>query len=72
MTRKVAKVTTGLAVSAASGEQFLTCKEAAAIVKLSEISIRRLLTKGKLRRFKMGARTLISRAELLGLVRVSE
>lgn len=51
---------------------FLTCREASRIVRLSEVSIRRLLTKGRLRKFKIGGRTLVSRAELLGLVKVTE
>jgi len=49
----------------------ITCKEGAPIVRLSEISIRRMLTKGKLKRYKCGARTLISRSELLGLIHLS-
>jgi excisionase family DNA binding protein len=52
-------------------EDFITCKEAAAAVKLSEISIRRMLTKGRLTRYKIGARTLISVSELFALIRKS-
>jgi len=48
---------------------FITCKEAAALLKLSEISIRRFLTQKKLRRYKVGARTLLRHDEVLGLVR---
>lgn len=59
------------AVAALDGE-FLTCKEVASLLRLSEISVRRLLTQKKLRRYKVGARTLIRRSEALGLIRESE
>jgi excisionase family DNA binding protein len=49
--------------------EFITCKQAANLLKLSEISVRRLLTKKKLRRYKVGARTLIRASEVAGLVR---
>jgi excisionase family DNA binding protein len=52
--------------------EFVTCKEAATLLKLSEISIRRLLTQKKLRRFKVGSRTLMRQDEVLGLVRQAE
>jgi excisionase family DNA binding protein len=48
---------------------FLTCKQAAEILKMSEITVRRFLTHKKLRRFKSGSRTLVSRAEVLALIR---
>ncbi len=51
---------------------FVTCREAGTIVKLSEISIRRMLTQKKIKRYKCGARTLISRSELLGLIHISD
>jgi excisionase family DNA binding protein len=47
---------------------FITCKEAAAILKLSEISIRRFLTQKKLKRYKAGSRTLIRRSEVLAMI----
>lgn len=52
-----------------SDGDFVTCKQGADLLKLSEISIRRMLTKKLLKRYKVGARTLIRRSELLGLVR---
>jgi excisionase family DNA binding protein len=53
----------------AQGEtRFMTCKEAAALLKLSEVSIRRFLTQGKLRRLKCGSRTLLDAAEVFALV----
>jgi len=46
----------------------LTVREGAALLKLSEASIRRYLTLKKLRRFKVGSRTLLKRGDVLGLV----
>ena len=51
---------------------FITVKEAAGILKLSEISIRRFLTKRKLKRFKAGARTLVRRSDVLSLIREAD
>ena len=51
-----------------SAGDFITCKEAASLLKLSEISIRRLLTQKKLKRYKVGARTLIRTSEALALI----
>jgi hypothetical protein len=50
-------------------ERFCTCKEAAAILKMSEISIRRFLTQKRLTRLKCGARTLLRLSEVLAMVR---
>jgi excisionase family DNA binding protein len=44
---------------------FLTVEGAALLLGLSHWSIRAKLTKGELTRYKVGARTLVSRAELL-------
>jgi excisionase family DNA binding protein len=49
--------------------EFLTVREAAAILKLSEISIRRFLTLRKLKRYKVGSRTLLNAVEVRALVR---
>jgi len=49
--------------------EFLTTREAAAILKLSEISIRRFLTLRKLKRYKVGSRTLLNAVEVRALVR---
>ena len=51
-----------------TAEEFLTVREGAALLKLSEASIRRYLTLKKLRRFKVGSRTLLKRGDVLGLV----
>lgn len=51
------------------GQEFLTVREGAALLRLSEVSIRRYLTLKKLRRFKVGSRTLLMRSDVLGLVR---
>lgn len=50
-------------------EVYLTVRETAAFVKLSEISIRRLLTQKKLKRFKCGGRTLIRQSEAEALIK---
>jgi excisionase family DNA binding protein len=47
---------------------FLTCKETAELLRLSEISVRRMLTQMKLKRYKVGARTLIRKSEALALI----
>jgi hypothetical protein len=53
----------------AKTEQFVTVKEAGAVIKKSEASIRRDLSNGVLRRFKQGGRTLIAMSDLLGTIR---
>lgn len=47
---------------------FLSVKEAADMLKLSQVSIRRYLGQGKLKRFKVGARTLIRQDDVIALV----
>ena len=47
----------------------MTVREAAQLLRLSEISIRRFLTLKKLKRFKAGARTLLLQSEVLGLIK---
>jgi excisionase family DNA binding protein len=68
----MAATATQTAINPASLQQFVTCKEASQLLKLSEVSIRRFLTQKKLRRYKCGSRTLLKLSEVLGLVRVSE
>lgn len=48
--------------------QYITVREAAELSTLSQVSIRRFLSQKKLRHFKLFGRTLINRAELLGLI----
>lgn len=62
----------GVASQSTRAGEFITVREAAAILKLSEISIRRLLTQKKLKRFKVGARTLIRLSEALSLIREAQ
>jgi excisionase family DNA binding protein len=50
-------------------EPYIDIPEAAALLRRSQVSIRRFLTEGKLRRFKCGGRTLLRRDDVLGLVR---
>jgi excisionase family DNA binding protein len=57
-----------IAKAPAEGE-FISVREAAGITKLSEVSIRRFLTRKTLRRYKVGARTLVRASEVLGLIR---
>jgi excisionase family DNA binding protein len=63
---------TGATSESAHPTDFITVKEAAALLKLSEISIRRFLTQKKLRRFKVGARTLIRQTEAMSLIREAQ
>jgi|HubBroStandDraft_4_1064222.scaffolds.fasta_scaffold20527_1 excisionase family DNA binding protein len=53
----------------AKNDEMISVREAAALLRLSEISIRRFLTQGRLRRFKAGSRTLLSRSDVLGMVK---
>lgn len=53
---------------AATAGEFITVREAAALLKLSEISIRRFLTVKKLRRYKVGSRTLLHASEVRSLI----
>jgi excisionase family DNA binding protein len=53
------------------GARYVTVREEAARVRSSEPTIRRMLAKQKLARYKFGGRTLISVAELDSLVRAS-
>jgi excisionase family DNA binding protein len=48
---------------------YITVPEAADLLRMSEISIRRFLTQKKLARFKAGGRTLLRRDQVLGMVR---
>jgi len=56
------------AIDAVTLQQFITCKQAAEILKISEISVRRFLTQRKLTRLKCGSRTLLRLSEVLALV----
>jgi excisionase family DNA binding protein len=57
---------------ATSRPEFITCKEAASLLKLSEISIRRFLTQKKLKRYKVGSRTLVRLSDALALIREAQ
>lgn len=57
-------------LSGASQPQFVSIPEAASLLRISTVSIRRYLGQKRLKRYKCGSRTLIDRAELMGLVRV--
>lgn len=49
--------------------EFIAVSEARRLTRSSEATIRRYLTLKKLKRYKFGARTLVKRSELLGLIR---
>jgi hypothetical protein len=49
--------------------EYINVAEAADLLRLSEISIRRYLTKKVLVRYKAGARTLLRRSEVVGLIK---
>jgi excisionase family DNA binding protein len=67
----LAKSTASSATLAPSGA-YVSVKEAARLLKISEISVRRFLTLKRLRRFKVGSRTLVLQSEVLALVREVE
>ncbi len=50
--------------------RYVDIRQAAELLHISEASVRRYLTQGKLRRFKAGgARTLLLRSQVLGLIK---
>jgi excisionase family DNA binding protein len=48
---------------------FLSVSQAAELLTVSKVFIRRYLSLRKLKRYKVGARTLVSRTDVLNLVR---
>jgi len=50
-------------------DRYIHVDEAMAITTLAEVTIRRYLAEGKLRRFKAGRRTLLKLSEVLSLIR---
>jgi excisionase family DNA binding protein len=48
---------------------FLSVAQSAGFLTMGKSSIRRLIAMGKLKKYKVGARTLIRRDDLLALVR---
>jgi hypothetical protein len=51
------------------GDRFIAVKDACDLTCLSEPTIRRKLTRGDLRRFKAGGKTLLLYSDVIGLVR---
>ena len=49
--------------------QFVSVQEAAELLRVSVVSIRRYLGQGKLKRFKVGSRTLLRHSDVMALVR---
>ncbi|MGA2301255.1 MAG: helix-turn-helix domain-containing protein [Candidatus Acidiferrum sp.] len=52
--------------------QFITCREAAEIGHMHEVTIRRYLAERKLQRYKLGRKTLIRREDFMGLIQPQE
>jgi excisionase family DNA binding protein len=52
--------------------QFITCREAAEIGHMHEVTVRRYLAEKKLTRFKLGRKTLIRREDFMALIRPQE
>jgi excisionase family DNA binding protein len=52
--------------------QFITCREAAEIGHMHEVTIRRYLAERKLQRYKLGRRTLLRRDEFMSLIQPQE
>jgi len=52
--------------------EFLSCREAAEIGHLHEVTVRRYLAERKLTRYKLGRKTLIRRDEFMSLIRPQE
>lgn len=68
---KIARTSSMSPASSASPGDFVTVREVTGLLKLSEITVRRMLTQKKLKRYKVGARTLIRKSEALALIRVA-
>jgi excisionase family DNA binding protein len=63
------KLTGGTAPASLNDPEYTSVAEAAALMTVSEETIRKMLTRKRLRRYKFGARTLISVAQLRALVK---
>jgi excisionase family DNA binding protein len=55
--------------SAPDAERLISIPTGAEMLNLSQVTIRRYLTQKRLRRFKVGSRTLIKVGDLMGLVK---
>jgi excisionase family DNA binding protein len=63
------KLTKGTAPASLDDPEFTSVAGAAALMTVSEETIRKMLTRRRLRRYKFGSRTLISVAQLRAQVR---
>jgi excisionase family DNA binding protein len=63
------KIKTEPTISLHEGAAFISVKAAAELLSVSQVSIRRYLGQGQLKRFKFGSRTLVRRDDVMGLVR---
>lgn len=50
-------------------QHFVSVQEAADLLRVSQVSIRRYLGQRKLKRFKVGSRTLLRHSDVMALVR---
>ena len=68
---KAKSTTSNVAVVPAG--QYISVKQAARVLNISEIGVlRRFLTQKRLRRFKVGSRTILLQSEVLSLIREVE
>ena len=65
----MSKKTSKSVASDRAESQFLSIQEAAELLRVSQVSIRRYLGQGRLKRFKVGARTLLRHDDVMSLVR---
>ncbi len=52
-----------------AGQAFISVKAAAELLSISQVSIRRYLGQGRLKRYKIGSRTVLSYDNVMTLVR---
>jgi excisionase family DNA binding protein len=50
--------------------EYFTVKEAAELLRLSEVTIRRLLWKKKIKRYRAGGRTLLLKTDVLAQIKL--
>jgi excisionase family DNA binding protein len=64
-----AKIKAQPTIQIAAGAAFISVKAAAEMLSVSQVSIRRYLGQGRLKRFKFGSRTLLRSQDVMNLVR---
>jgi excisionase family DNA binding protein len=66
---KKAKIKAQPTIPVTAGAAFISVKAAAELLSVSQVSIRRYLGQGRLKRFKFGSRTLLRHDDVMNLVR---